>query len=377
MTITLKLDKSFKKKKGHPLVLYIYVSKTDKLLKFTGYYGTDENWNMEKDEPLPIHPRYVEIMDFLLEKRRIIHNISSSRKRYTTEQIKNQILKNSESLYDFWEERISEIKNQGTKDIYKSTLSVFREYRKNVLFEDVDYNFLNGFKQFKKSTCSSGGINSYLKNIKAVYNEGIRRGMYKPDTFISPFSKIMEPSEPTMDKYFTIDEVKIITKKEVKTKYDCYFLLQFFLGGLDFVDIASIKKKLHIIGNRVKFHRFKGNTNELINNFIFPEAWEIINYFNDDEYLTDIYKFSKIDTVRGNYNRRYRNELESIGITSYFSSKTARYTFINIGKELGLNRDVVMELTGHARNDVHSIYEGRFSDKIKDEVHRKIIEAVL
>lgn len=244
------------------------------------------------------------------------------------------------------------------------------------MFEDIDYNLLNSFKQFKKETCSNNGINSYLKNIKAVYNEGIRRGLYKPDTFISPFSKVMERADKTRDKYFTIDELRKIARKKEKTKYDHYFLLSFYLGGVDFIDIASLKKE-HIVSGRIKFQRFKGGTNEIIDNFIFPEANEIINYFNDDEYLTDIHKYSDVKTARGNFNKRYRTQLEQMGISSYFSSKTARYSFINVGKELLLNRDVIMELTGHARGDVHSIYEGKFSDKIKDEAHRKIIDAIL
>ncbi|MEE3724481.1 site-specific integrase [Riemerella anatipestifer] len=376
MTITIKIDTKQTKKQGHPIILYIYVSKTDKMTKYTGYYSTADNWDFEKEEPKRTHPLFVAIMDYLLEKRRIILNILNSRKRYTAEQIKNQLLKNSTSLYDFWEERILEIENKGTQDSYRNTLSVFRAFRKEILFEDIDYNLLNSFKQFKKGTCSNNGINSYLKNIKAVYNEGIRRGLYKPDTFISPFSQVMERAEKTRDKYFTIEELRKIVSKKEKTKYDYYFLLSFYLGGLDFIDIASLKKE-HIVGGRVKFERFKGGTNEIIDNFIFPEAYEIINYFNDGEYLTDIYKYSDVKTARGNFNKRYRKQLEHIGINSYFSSKTARYSFINVGKELLLNRDVIMELTGHSRGDVHSIYEGKYSNKIKDEVHRKIIDEVV
>ncbi|MCU7543333.1 site-specific integrase [Riemerella anatipestifer] len=376
MTITIKIDTKQTKKQGHPIILYIYVSKTDKMTKYTGYYSTADNWDFEKEEPKRTHPLFVAIMDYLLEKRRIILNILNSRKRYTAEQIKNQLLKNSTSLYDFWEERILEIENKGTQDSYRNTLSVFRAFRKEILFEDIDYNLLNSFKQFKKGTCSNNGINSYLKNIKAVYNEGIRRGLYKPDTFISPFSQVMERAEKTRDKYFTIEELRKIVSKKEKTKYDYYFLLSFYLGGLDFIDIASLKKE-HIVGGRIKFERFKGGTNEIIDNFIFPEAYEIINYFNDGEYLTDIYKYSDVKTTRGNFNKRYRKQLEHIGINSYFSSKTARYSFINVGKELLLNRDVIMELTGHSRGDVHSIYEGKYSNKIKDEVHRKIIDAVV
>ena len=47
--------------------------------------------------------------------------------------------------------------------------------------------------------------------------------------------------------------------------------------------------------------------------------------------------------------KRYRKQLQEQGVSSYVSSKSARYTFINIGKELLLNREILMELTGHSR----------------------------
>jgi hypothetical protein len=37
----------------------------------------------------------------------------------------------------------------------------------------------------------------------------------------------------------------------------------------------------------------------------------------------------------------------------------------------------VKEIVGHASKDVHSIYEGIFSEPVKDEVHEKIVRAVL
>lgn len=188
----------------------------------------------------------------------------------------------------------------------------------------------------------------------------------------------MEKSERTKDKYFVISEVQKIYHKPTKTKYDNYFLLCFFLGGLDFIDIANIKKE-HIKRGRIQFTRFKGNTREIINNFIFPEAQRILDQFaNDSEFLTDIYQYKDFASCRNNYLKRYRNEIEALGITSYFSSKTPRYSFIHIGsRELYQNRDIIKELVGHSQNDITSIYEGKFPDKIKDEVHRKIIDSVI
>ena len=375
MKINLKLDTSKNKKEGFPLVLSIYVSKTDRLYRFSGFFSTLENWDFKKEEPKKSHPLYIGIMSYILETKQKINDLLNQRQKMSAQQIFEYLNGKDDDFYSFWEERIEEITNTGTRNIQQSTLNVFRDYRKSLTFSEIDYNFLNGFKLFKKGTCSNNGINSYLKNIRAIYNEGIKRGRYIPNTYISPFNKIMEKPEPTKDKYLTIEEIKLIKNKQDKTKYDKYFLLMFLLGGIDFIDLANLKKE-HIAGNRVKFTRFKGGTNEVINNFIFPEAEVLIKELQEGDYITDIFKSQNINTVRGNFTKRYRKQLEEIGVTSYFSSKSARYTFINIGKELLLNRDVLMELTGHARGDVHSIYEGKFPNHIKDEVHRKIIDAV-
>ena len=267
-----------------------------------------------------------------------------------------------------------EIKNEGTKAAYRISLNEFRKFRNDLAFNEIDYNFLTSFKNWKKNTCSNNGINTYLKNIRAVYNEAVRRGVYVPDSFVSPFYKIMERAEKTQDKYLILEEIKLIAKNPNKTKYDNYFLLCFLLGGADFIDIAKLKHS-DILRGRIRFRRNKGGTNEIIDNKIFPETEEILNYFGEKEFLTDIYKLS-LKTCRDNYIKRYRKQLQEQGVSSYVSSKSARYTFINIGKELLLNREILMELTGHSRGDVHSIYEGKFSNQIKDEVHEKIIKAV-
>ena len=124
---------------------------------------------------------------------------------------------------------------------------------------------------------------------------------------------------------------------------------------------TSLKYK-HINNNRAEFNRFKkGRTNEFnCKPYLFPIHDNVKNYHD----------------FRNNYSKVFRSYLAQIGITEYFTSKSARYSFINIGKQLQLNRDVLMELTGHSRGDVHSIYESGFSNEIKDEVHRKILDAV-
>ena len=143
------------------------------------------------------------------------------------------------------------------------------------------------------------------------------------------------------------------------------------------IDIANLRYDKHVVEGRVVFQRFKqGETKEIISNYIFPEIWEILNEYDCKPYLFPIHTTNNYVNFRNNFINRFRIYLNKIGVTKYFSSKSAHYSFINIGKQLQLNRDVLMELTGHSRGDVHSIYESGYSYEVKDEVHRKILDAV-
>lgn len=379
MKINLRLDTAQTKKQGHPLVLTIYVSSKDKSKTYTGFYSTPDLWDFDKEEPNKKHPLHMGIMNFILDKRMKVNKLMNSNKKLNAKQVYENLFGKDDDYIHFWESFVKELRvngKMGNATFYENNLAQIKNFRKEVKFSDIDYNFIHEFKNLKRKTCNNGGINVYLRSMRAVYNEGIKRGIYEPTNFTSPFIGVMEKKTPTKDKNLTLDEMKIIHSTEPKYRLCDYFTLMFLLGGLDFVDIANIKKE-HIRNGRIKFERFKGGTNEVINNKIFPEAQEILDrYKTESEYLLPIHQFA-YRNYREKFNRDFRKWAENIGVTSYFSSKSARYTFINIGKELLLNREIIMELTGHSLWDSHSIYESRFPDSVKDEVHRKIIDAVL
>lgn len=170
--------------------------------------------------------------------------------------------------------------------------------------------------------------------------------------------------------------MKLVYDNPFKHNHYKYFMLMFYLGGLDFIDIASLEKK-HFKNGRVKFERFKGGTYEIIDNKVFPEAQEIIDFFkSESSFILPIHK-SGYKNQRDKFTTNIRTKFENIGIESYVSSKSPRYSFIHIGnKELYLNRDIIKELVGHAQGDTHSIYEGKFPTHIKDQVHKQIIDSI-
>lgn len=388
MNVNITLDLSKTRKNGHPIVLSIFVAKNDRAYPTLKYYSTAKDWDFKKEEPKKSHPLYNAVLSKVLDLKAKIHKLQNSNQRRNAKQVQTFLLGNFECIFTFWEQRIKEeekklinknkeIETSGNAGFYETTLNVWKNYKETIRYEDITYDFLHRFKIEKSGTCTAGGINTYIKAIRAIYNDAVKRGIYIPEG-VYPFNKIMDKKEPTRDKYLTIDEMKILIQNPIDHEYYRYFMLCFFLGGLDFIDIANLKKSDFKVG-RLKKMRSKGNTREVINNYVFPEAQKIIDHFSDEnsDFILPIYKFKYL-YYRQNYARRVKKMFENIGIKSHIDSKSPRYSFIHIGSmELYQNRDIIKELVGHAQGDTLSIYEGKFPVKIKDEVHRKIIDAII
>lgn len=398
MTIEFKLNTSNKEsKKGFALIIYVYLNKIQKIP--TPYHCKIDDWDDVLKEPKRTHPLFFDLLEYVLKTKIKINTILGKPKNYVSiNQIESFLANdNPESFLNFLKDYCNELKANDRKTWvnYNDAYNVLRKYQSEVYFSEINYCFLTQFRDFKlKNGCKAGGVHYYLRTIRATYNEAIKRGTYKPESFVSPFKGIMPKVGKTEDKHFMLSEMKVLFSnlppkiKGIRPDYDYhyhnYFLLCFYLGGIDFVDLANLRYDLHVKNGRVKFTRFKGGTTEFIDNIIIPEALLILEKYKDNApYLINIHKYQYI-SLRNNFTKRFSKFIYSINdenkkplIESYFTSKTARYTFINLGKQLELNRDIIMELTGHSRGDVHSIYEGSYSYDAKDAVHRKIIDAVL
>lgn len=406
MNIQLKLDKRNITAQGYPIKIYVYLKKGSEKWIPTNHYTFLEQFNVEAFEPNKLHPNFLYLYEWIANKKIEIlklKNIVTS-EHWSLEKIENALKnQNVESFLTFGDALAEEYKKNGKKvwKTYELHLSILKQYKSEINFQEINYNFLIAYRDYKlQNGCKTNGINVYLRTMRAIYNEAIKRDYFIPTSFKNPFLGVIKQNDKTKDKYFTVDEMKTVlanlnsnnpyngptikgwnTTEKTKHRayhYHNYFLLCFYLGGLDFIDIANLKYPEHVKKGRVIFKRFKGgSTYEWINNKIFPQAQAILDLYKDDsDYLMNCHLWSDYDNLRKNYNSLFKNWLKSIGIDSYFTTKTPRYTFIDIGKKLELNRDVIMELTGHTRGDVHSIYEGDFLDSTQDEVHQKIIDSI-
>lgn len=399
MSIEIKLDTRSETKNGYSIFIYINFKGKRKNIA-TGHYTFLKDWNEDSKEPKKAHPNFKKLANYIFELKYKINQIGNINKFSSIDKIISLLFsENSNDFMVFWNDlnKELEINNQKKLKHYKEVYNVVLNYKSEIPFDELNYSLIVQFRDYKlRNGCTNNGVHSYLRTFRAVYNEAIRREIFTPKSIKSPFLGAMPKLSATKDKFFTIEEMEIIVTnipedynliikgfnnteltKHKKYNYHKYFMLCFLLGGIDFVDLANLRYDLHVKNNRVKFERFKSGTREVVDNLICHRAWEILKSFGEENkpYLINAHK-KDYESLRRNYQRRFGKWLKSIGVDSFFGAKTPRYTFINIGKQLMLNRDVIMELTAHSRGDVHSIYEGRFPNHVKDEVQLKIINSV-
>lgn len=355
MEIEIKLDTAKKRKKGFPVIISIYVTKTDRQYPTTGYYSLPEDWDEIRNEPKYSHPQYHGLYEFVYKKKIVINQILERREIRTSEQLKKIILSdNRESLSEFWKHRIEELEelgNMGNAKYFKSNLLALNQFNENVLFSQINFSFLERYRDFHlkkvdafgRKRVSPNGVTVYLRALRTVYKLAVKRKHFIPADSTNHFEGLFPDAEPTSDKEFTLAEMRKIVAAEKKSKYYDIFIICFLLGGIDYVDILNLKYE-HIRNNRIKFERFKGGTQEIIDNYIYPEVWEILDKYKDETgYLMPLHIFetkAQNYSYRDNYIRRFRTWLKNeVDITSHFTSKTPRVSFIDIGKKLFLNRD--------------------------------------
>jgi hypothetical protein len=381
--------------KGYPIKISITdgVSKKRKYINLK-YYAFDNEWSKELCLPLKDHPDFMNVLELVYDYKFRIEkaNKLSKDEKWTIEKMYRYFSQDehSESFFTYAEHHISRLKQNGRKSTAAKKQQALNSFKTFNLDQDLTFDQITAelLKQYRDDCLSSGrfkpsGVHTYLRALRSIYNE--------KQNSTAPFKGIMPKLNKTMNKNISAAEMaivlqvaeqnidKAVNSYQALTNYIDYFALCFLLGGIDLIDLANLEYGKHLKGGRVVFMRFKGGSNEWINNMVPDVAFKILQKYRSDNhtFLVPIHTASNYKNFYSNYNSRIKTVLQQYKIESYVTSKTPRYTFINIAKEIGVPRDITEEIVGHARKDVHSIYESGHSNEVRDKAQISVIENVL
>lgn len=274
----------------------------------------------------------------------------------------------------------------GNIKVYENVVAQFKPFATGVSLQNIDYAVLMRFRNYQTGVGNSKStVHLYLRTIRAIYNKGVL--FHKiPDSkpFVGVFSQLKTKSFDNKKKYLNKDTVlklEALDLKSEKQKYIDLFLLQYYFGGCDLIDLYYLNKK-QIRRGRVIFERSKTNTGTRIDLKIHPKAKRLLDKFNSaDEFIFPFKKDKQsYDTFRRTYQRaliyiQEKNEIDVLPGGGNMGVKVARHTFATMAKNLMLDVDVIRELMGHERDDVDNYYKDKYPEDIRDNALFEIISS--
>ncbi|MBC7555414.1 MAG: hypothetical protein H7195_00425, partial [Chryseobacterium sp.] len=151
MAVEIKLDQQRETSKGFSIIIYINFKGKRKNIA-TKYSTFLKDWDQHKVEPKKSHPNYSELLNYLFEVKYRINQLGNLNNYSSIEKIKSELLNsNSDDLMTFWNTLVKEFEKNGLKkaEKYKSIHSVVSQFQSVILFDELDYNFLIRFRNFK------------------------------------------------------------------------------------------------------------------------------------------------------------------------------------------------------------------------------------
>ena len=240
-------------------------------------------------------------------------------------------------------------------------------------FDDIDANWAKSFQTYLLQDCGLkvNTANLYINQIKAVFNNAIDDEI----TTNNPFRKIKLKNQPTIKRSLNIDQLRQLISAELEFEtFEMardYFLLTFYLCGINMVDLANI---ISMNGDRIEYMRSK--TEKPISIKVESEAMTIIEKYRGKNHLVNILEKYKnhitCNTIidRSLYDDRFIDK-SFPKISLYW----ARHTWATIAAELDIPKEVIGHALSHSQNTVTDVYIV-FNRKKIDDANRKVIDYV-
>lgn len=267
----------------------------------------------------------------------------------------------SNSFLDFMREEIPtpDLKVTTQKN-HLSTWKVLCKFRKEILYEDLDYSFLRDFETFMlKNGYRCNTVGKHMRHLKRYINLAIKKGLI--DIRDYPFRNYKIKSESSHRVFLTpeelqqLEEIKFLKGKQQKVLdmflFSCY-------TGLRFSDIVRLDKsnflwEKHILWLVYSSRKTHTLTRMPLNLLFGGRTMAIYLRYskNQKDTLFDVPPGSN-----SNVNKILKGLSHSAAIFKPLSFHVARHTFATILLYEGLNITTIQRLLGHRSIKTTEIY---------------------
>lgn len=276
----------------------------------------------------------------------------------------------------------------GNAIVYQTGVNSLFNYKpsKGLRFTDISTSFIESYIDYlTEKGCKVNTIGNYLRTLRAIYNKAIKARVVDRKHY--PFAELPIKTEKTAKRAFTKEVIKSIEQlsilnERMATARD-YYMLSFYLIGMNFTDMAYMKQS-DLIDGRIEYTRKKTKTKYSVK--VLPQVELLLRRFtNMSQYLLPILPD---DTIEGGlrakqlihqwikttnkYLKRISTELE---LPKPCTTYTIRHSWATIAKRMGYSKELISEALGHQQgNQITETYLDTFDKEVIDEVNFQVIK---
>lgn len=323
--------------------------------------------------------------------RNIVLRLNRSGEPYTADDVVKRFLSSvpDDCLISFARNIVCQLREIGkscTADTYTTTINSFARFRKqkDIPLDEVDSTLLTAYESHLKATgLCSNSISFYMRNLRAIYNRAVEKGLTEPRT---PFKHVYTGIGKTVKRAVPLRIIRQIRDLDLRLFPPMdfardIFMFSFYTRGMSFVDMAYLKKK-DLQNGIISYRRQK--TGQLL--FI---KWEKPMQQIVDKYDTrgTPYMLPIINDMEVDQRRQYKNaahmvndKLKKIGekleLTIPLTSYVARHAWASIAKSKNVPVATISEAMGHDSEKTTRIYLASLDTSAVDKANSQILNSL-
>ncbi len=279
----------------------------------------------------------------------------------------------------------------GNAKIYNDFGVALNNYRSTskIVLSDINYNFLKGFEtHLYKRGCTGGGIHHYMRTLRAIFNEAIRRGLVSKDFY--PFKSQLNPNGYSLmnlkseaaPRAVSLEDIERIKRFDV-TSYPNLnlpwkvFLFSYYAFGLNFADLVVLKRS-NIQNGRIVYRRAKTGKEysvaitepmqAILSEFARKDSIFLFPFLTESIHQTPLQIMNRKHKVLKQINDGLKVISGLLDLPASLTTYVARHTFATTLKDKGVNVAIISECLGHADLSTTQAYLKKFEQSKLDEV---------
>ena len=338
------------------------------------------HWDFEKNQPKPTCPNR-EMLEKLIsnkisEVRSKIVELKSENKEYSATTLVEKVSNPSKTITvgDLFKQHIhclEEEKRTGYKLSIQQTYNSLIKFNRHldIPFAEMDYNWLKRYEAWlRKQDKSENTFGIRFRNIRVVFNLAVNMELVKQEDYPFRMFKVSKLHQDTAKRALSKEEVSsIINYPIIGTDYYTklainLFTFSYFMGGINFVDMAYLTKK-NLIESRLIYHRRK--TGKLINLPMQQRAYMVLKEYkkSNEPYLfpilsskhkTEQQRLNRLHKVITKVNKALKIIGEELHIPIKLTTYVARHSYATVLKRAGVATSIICESLGHSSEKNHS-----------------------